>query len=739
MVGQSPCLDHTMNMRATPPQHDSLHWQPKRTPKASLPRAFVAPFKLENSNAEQFEVLAASVGSLRARLRNVLDVGPAEVLPRRAPRRLSMQEKSRQLAKIREGRRTIHFLPTVEAQTPPVDSPLPNRASVAAGHPPNKKPKLVKGNEPMLAIKPQLLRRTLSKGSSAEGPLNKGSEDHEANVSTKPKPRLPTPITPMVLRRRTMMKAKSTEEQELEKIHHMQQEVVEQRKKNEESFKAAIAGAGEPPKKLIPGSKPVGDVHFQTDRLGRQSVSKANDSKEVDVTAVPRRSVSSPAPLPKGRKTVPKPFKLPKGNKRKLEEERESCDFVSTAQQVEAFFKRTPCRYHLRSRLEQIAGPSPVKWVKPRVTTPKTPHLETKRRHRPVTCKSTAEVEAEQLEYLQQYKFRARELDRRILEGPQILPKKQPVKELTKPVGFNFHLEKRIQEREVTGVETEVFTFHSRPCPTKILEGVVGVPERKCVLPTVPKSPGFALKYRVRPFPHDEQEVPVIKANPMPDFGAPFKPKAPEQKQTELIPFSFESRDKERIARTAKKLEDLRREEVPVFKASLLPYFDQVFLPEKRVKPVTQPEPFNLQIEERGAKKTQQWKQKIEEELKQQKEATCFKARPSTVLHQEPFVPKRDSRILSVHDDFELATEKRAKERQEFEKRMAELEAIKEKMEEEDRIRKEGQEKQELARMRKHDLVHKAQPVKKYKAVEVKTREMPVTVPKSPNFSDRFK
>ncbi|KAJ1122957.1 hypothetical protein NDU88_001430 [Pleurodeles waltl] len=730
-----------MDTKDTPLQHDGLHWQPKRTPKASVPRAIVAPFKLENSSAEQFEDIAASFGSLRTRLRNVpdahvLDVGTAEVLPRRASRRLSLQEKRRQLAKIREGRRSINVL-AAKAPTPSIESPVPNLTSVTAEHPPNKKQKLVKGNESKLEIKQQLLRRTSSRGNSTERPLKKGSGGPEDSPSTRPKARLPTTITPMVLRRRTMMvKAKSTEEKELEKIQQLQQEVAEQRKKNEESFKVAFAGAGEPQRKPIPVTRSA-NVHFQTDdRLGCHPVSKTKDSKEREVATVARRpAVSSPALLPKGGHAVPKPFKLSKGNKRKLEEGSESCKFVSTAQQVEAFFKRTPCRYHLRSRQKQIAGPSPVKWGKPKVTTPKTPHLETKKRHRPVTCKTSAEVEAEQLESLQQYKFRARELDRRVLEGPPILPRKQPAKEPTKPVGFNFQLEKRIQEREVTRVESEedIFTFHSRPCPTKILEGVVGVPERKCALPTVPKSPGFALKYRVRPFPHEEQEVSVIKANPMPNFGAPFKPKAPEQKHVDLAPFSFDSRDKERQARKAKKLEDLRREEVPVFKASLLPYFDQVFLPEKKMKPVTQPEPFNLQIEERLAKKTEQWKQKMEEELKQQKEATCFKARPSTVLHQEPFVPKRDSRILSVQDNFELATEKRAKERQEFEKRMAELEAIKEKLEEEDRIRKEEQEKQELARMRKHDLVHKAQPVKKYRTVEVKTRELLLTVPKSPN------
>lgn len=72
------------------------------------------------------------------------------------------------------------------------------------------------------------------------------------------------------------------------------------------------------------------------------------------------------------------------------------------------------------------------------------------------------------------YKFKAQELNPRILEGGLSLPKKLPAKEPTKPIGFDLEIEKRIQERESKKPpETEHFEFHSRPCPTKILEDVV--------------------------------------------------------------------------------------------------------------------------------------------------------------------------------------------------------------------------------------------------------------------------
>ncbi|XP_009927346.1 targeting protein for Xklp2 isoform X4 [Haliaeetus albicilla] len=554
--------------------------------------------------------------------------------------------------------------------------------------------------------------------------------------------KLTMPSTPTMLKRTNHSgKLKSTEEQELERMQQLQQEVVELRKKNEESLKAAIAGAGQPMKRTVGQvTKPI-DFHFCTEnRIKQHGESQpGNEYKEVDFAAVLRKHPPSPVRVPKG-PTVPKPFNLSQGNKRKLEET--TSEYVSLAEQVEAFQKRTPSRYHLRSR-KSDEGPVPGKLVKARLTNPKTPVLLTKQRFRPVTCKTTAELEAEEMEKIQQYKFKARELDPKIFEGGPLLPKKPAVKELTQPIGFELEIEKRIQERESKKQqEEEHFEFHSRPCPTKILGDIVGVPEKKVLPVTVPKSPAFTLKSRTRMPGRDEEKekevVPVIKANPMPHYGVPFKPKMPEQRHVEVCPFSFDARDRERQIQKEKKIEELQKEEVPKFKALPLPYFDHVKLPEKKVKNPTQPEPFNLQIDERGVAKLQSWKQQLKEDLKRQKEAACFKARPNTVVYQEPFVPKKENKLLSVPESFELATEKRAKERQEFEKRLAAIEAVRERHQEQVRQQQEEREKEEVAKLRQ-ELVHKANPIRKYRSVEVKPSDQPLTTPKSPNFSDRFR
>ncbi|NXI70349.1 TPX2 protein, partial [Anseranas semipalmata] len=587
-------------------------------------------------------------------------------------------------------------------------------------------------------------REKLTEASPKKEPL------HQLDSSPgRGKSKLTVPSTPTMLKRTNLSgKLKSTEEQELEKMQQLQREVMELRKKNEESLKAAIAGAGQPVKRTVGQvTKPI-DFHFCTENRIKQHVESKpeNEYKELDFAAVLRKHPPSPVRMPKG-PTIPKPFNLSQGNKRKLEET--TSEYVSLAQQVEAFQKRTPSRYHLRSR-KSDEGPVQGKPVKARLTNPKTPVLQTKHRFRPATCKSSAELEAEEIEKIQQYKFRARELDHKILEGGPVLPKKPPVKELTQPIGFELEIEKRIQERESKKQqEEEHFEFHSRPCPTKILEDIVGVPEKKVLPVTVPKSPVFALKSRTRMPSRDEEKekevVPVIKANPMPHYGVPFKPKMPEQRHVEVCPFSFDSRDRERLIQKEKKIEELQKEEVPKFKALPLPYFDHVKLPEKKVKNPTQPEPFNLQVDERGAAKLESWKQQLKEDLKRQKEAACFKARPNVVVHQEPFVPKKENKLLSeslsgsvVPESFELATEKRAKERQEFEKRLANIEARRERLQEQARQREEEREKEEIAKLRQ-ELVHKANPIRRYRGVEVKSSDQPLTMPKSPNFSDRFR
>ncbi|KAJ8259940.1 hypothetical protein GJAV_G00175230 [Gymnothorax javanicus] len=508
-------------------------------------------------------------------------------------------------------------------------------------------------------------------------------------------------------------KLKSSEQQELERMEALQKEVAEQRKRNEASFKAAVTGS-QPAKKLVLS------------------------------TTVPLRKRTAPSANAAKGATIPKPFNLSAPAKRKHVETE---TYVSMAEQIEQFQKRTPARYHLRSRQREEKGPSPVKTDKLKITHPQTPQLMKRQKPRPAAVKSSAEVEEEELEKLQQFKFKALELNRKILEGA-VMPKKPASKEPTQPEAFHLATDQRIQERQASRKpeDPEDYTFHSRPVPVHILEDVVGVPQKRVKNPTVPESPAFALKNRVRIEQKVEPEKPApVKANPMPHMGLPFQPKLPEKSQVEVCPFSFDAREQERLAVKEKRLEELRNEEVPKFKAQPLPDFSEVHLPTKKVLGPTQVEPFQLAIDQRGAVKSERWAKQLKEEIKQQMDSANFKARPNTVIHKEPFVPKKENRSiventcnLTVTEGFQLNTERRAKERLEFDQALCEKEALRARLEEERRKEEEEREKEEIARLRR-EQVHKAQPIRHYKPLELKTGEIPLTIPQSPNFSDRFR
>uniref|UniRef100_A0A3B4ESH4 TPX2 microtubule nucleation factor n=1 Tax=Pundamilia nyererei TaxID=303518 RepID=A0A3B4ESH4_9CICH len=493
-----------------------------------------------------------------------------------------------------------------------------------------------------------------------------------------------------------------------------------------------------PPKKTFLSTTVPKDFHFSTDTRVKSSTS-CNTEKEVDFVSQLRKP-SSPAKARKGA-TVPKPFNLSRGNKRKAEE---ASAYVPMAQQIEQFQKRTPTRYHMHSRRSQERGPATAKGNHLKLTQPHSPYLMTRQRSRPPTVKCSAELEAEEAEKLANFKIKALELNRKILEGAEDL-KKPAVKEPTVPEGFELEIEKRLQERQATKKPQEddekPQNFKAKPLPKKVLEGVVGLPEKKVANPTVPESPAFALKKRVR-LDRKVEEVKQpspVKAPPVPHFGLPFQPRLPENHRVEVCPFSFEQRERERKALREKKLEEKRNEEViPQFKAQPLPDFDSVVLPEKKKLEPTKPEPFRLLLDERGTVKNSRWEQMVKEEQKHQEEAAVFKARPNTVIHKEPFRPKKEARPAVVVEAFELATERRAREWQEYERVTSEKEVLRAHMEAEQRREEEQRQKEEVARLRQ-EQVHKAQPIRHYKPVAVKKSEVPLTVPESPNFSDRFR
>ncbi|XP_010873916.2 targeting protein for Xklp2 isoform X2 [Esox lucius] len=678
------------------------------TPKAHLPRAIVSPRVKEDSNSEAPSTSSDPPSNI------VTSWGSGTAPVTAKSKRQAPPAQPRRVLKRKEGE-GLNIAPQA---APPVKKQR------------SYQPAVVKS-----------LRSHRRRSSSV--PTRRSGAVHTSNpvrTSMRLKPKAAPQAQPDTVAP-SAAQNKSSENQEMERIRALQKEVADQRKKNEASYKAALAGS-QLPKKLALSTTVPKEFNFSTD--GRVKAGVTSNHKEVDFTAQLRKHPSSPSKVPKGT-TVPKPFNLSTGSKKKVED---LAPYVPMAQQIEQFQRRTPTRYHLRSRQSQERGPSPVKAEQLKITHPHTPQLMTRQRSRPVSVKSSAELEDEEIQKLQQFKFKALELNRKILEGA-LNPKKPAVKEPTRPEGFHLHMDKRLAERQASRKPEEPeepHSFHPRPLPVRILEEVVGVPEKKVLCPTVPESPAWALKKRVRVERKVEEVKPPapLKAIAVPHFGLPFQPKLQDKTQVEVCPFSFEDRERERRILKEKRLEELRHEEVPKFKAQPLPDFHEVVLPEKKVAEPTKPAPFKLLLDERGAVKNDRWEQMVKEEQKHQAEAATFKAGPNTVIHKEPFVPKKENRSVldinnsTVPEGFQLSTERRAKERLEFERAVSEKEALRAKMEEELHREQEAREKEEMFRLRQ-EQVHKAQPIRHYKQLELKKSDVTLTVPQSPNFSDRFR
>ncbi|XP_072770883.1 targeting protein for Xklp2 isoform X1 [Nerophis lumbriciformis] len=453
--------------------------------------------------------------------------------------------------------------------------------------------------------------------------------------------------------------------------------------------------------------------------------------------------------------TVPRPVNL--GTKRKPTKD----PYVPTAQRIMQLQQRTPQRFHQLSRQAIEKGPPKAKGQRLQLTRPQSPNFSTRLRSRPPAVKSSAQLEEEEL---LKSNFKAVELNKKILEQQESL-KKPVAKASTVQEAFTMHIEKRLQERQAGKPQEEEEVqpaFKAHDLPKKILEGVVGVPDRKVINPTVPQSPAFILAKRARPDMKVEEvkALSPIKHMPVPHFGVTFHPILPEKQHIQVCPFSFEQR--EQAKKKQKESREQKEEEVlsslqtspafdgshltlflpacqlPAFKAQPLPHFDTVVLPERKKLEPTKPEPFRLLADQRGSVKNERWEQMVKEEQKKMKEAATFKARPNKVTLQEPFQPKKEDRTSVEVEAFQLATERRARERSDFQQMLFQKETLSALMEDQVRRQEEDKHKMELTKLRQ-EQVHKAQRIRHYKTVEVKKSEAALTVPKSPNFSDRFR
>ncbi|KAK3731789.1 hypothetical protein RRG08_035453 [Elysia crispata] len=540
---------------------------------------------------------------------------------------------------------------------------------------------------------------------------------------------------------------KTSEQLELEKISAMRAETARARRLAQESCKKALNG-----RNVIPlrSAKPVTmpeAFSFSTDsRLKKNNLAPTSDQKVKDFAASLRDArASSKAHQP--HLTRPQPFKLTHSKNTTS-----VTKFVSDAEKTANFSKRTPQRFrsmpkHIGRPLTDSGKPLAATRQSPRLTVAKSPGLASKSRTRPVHALSREEMEQLEFEKHQKEQFKAHPVNHKILHQTKLgVPKVEP-RPLTIPTEFALTKRRSMSTGDLRealqAVEEDHHRFHAKPVNPKIFQGPMGVKPVDPAAPTVPESPAFALKNRVRFHKEPkQQEEPqrIPRANRVPHEGLPFRPKV-DHRYTVPEPFQVEERSKEMLTRRQQKIQQVLEEERKAheFHASCLPSLDPGQLPQKQLKPATKPEPFELYVDKRGKEYQEQFQAKqLEEERRMQRKAATFKAGPNSVIQKKAFQPQASTKPLTEIDEFQLNTDIRAASREHYDQhlkqREATLEAIK-------RQRLEQQEEEERAavmRIRK-EAVHVAAGIKKYKAPVIKPSDLPLTQAQSPKFSDRFR
>ncbi|XP_021827187.1 protein TPX2 isoform X2 [Prunus avium] len=352
---------------------------------------------------------------------------------------------------------------------------------------------------------------------------------------------------------------------------------------------------------------------------------------------------------------------------RKVYVRESAAPFVSMAEMMKRFQSSTRdlSMQHVNGSLSQM---------KPKLTLtrPKEPEFETSQRVRSVRVKSTAELEEEMMAKIP--KFKARPLNKKILEAPS-LP--AILRSTPQPPEFQeFHLEtmaRANQNAEMASVaSTEVSRQNNQGKSHHLTE---------------PKTPVLHTSLRARPprvkssFEIEQEElerIPKFKAKP-------------------LNKKIFESKGDLGVFCNAKKnvtkpqeFHFATNERIPPPPSSIFDIFDKLSLnsePHQNLIPRnTTPNPFHLHTEERGAEKerkfiTEVWQKQLEEER-----ARVPKANPYPYTTDYPVIPpKPEPKQCTKPEPFQLESlvrheeelQRDMEERQRLEKEAAQIRLFK--------------------------------------------------------------
>ncbi|XP_067007799.2 targeting protein for Xklp2 [Anabrus simplex] len=393
--------------------------------------------------------------------------------------------------------------------------------------------------------------------------------------------------------------------------------------------------------------------------------------------------------------------------------------FISLAESVLLFAKKTPQRFHTKSKNQVFIKPAPVE--RPNATQPQSPTLVSGTRTRKVEYPTREEQEEKLVQEMKNYHIKANPVKENVLHPPQLgrrVEKKPPTK--VEPFQLTEYVKKELPEEPL-------FKFSANAVPKGLFKHPLGLPDKKVIPPTVPKTPQITKLKKMK--------VPVLQERDGENFAVNVEtshwgvsPSQWKPGQTTVKPFTFEERDKIMLKRKEEKIQQILKQEKEAreFRAQPLPKF---------IKKTTEVSCLS------GGSTFDVIHSPNSSSSKDQSEANNsgnFKARPAVVLRKEPFVPKKPERPALSTEEVILHTEKRAEERKAFDAHIHEKEEELRRYLQMVQEEEERREAEEIARLRKATVL-KANPMPSFESTQLSIPKKSPTVPISPKFSDRFK
>ncbi|KVI04341.1 hypothetical protein Ccrd_017348 [Cynara cardunculus var. scolymus] len=335
-----------------------------------------------------------------------------------------------------------------------------------------------------------------------------------------------------------------------------------------------------------------------------------------------------------------------------------SAPFVSMAEMMRKFQSGTrDMNLPPRSTSISHGDASQVMQRKPKLTLtrPKEPDFITSQRVRSVKIKSSAELEEEMMAKIP--KFKARPINRKILEAPTLPAMKRSTPQI--PEFQEFHLE--TMERAHQNAETST------------VASTEAAPQQWKPHLTTPKTPPLQTLLRARP--------PKIKSTE--ELEKEELEKAPKFKARPLNKKIFESKgelglfcNKKRQVTIPQEFHFAIDERIPLPTANVADLFDKLSLcsdsyNQKPIPRNTAPNPFHLHTEERGAEKEKRFVMEMVHKQIEDGRARVPKATPYPYTTDYPVVPpKPEPKQCTKPEPFQL--ESLARHEEEIQREMEE-------------------------------------------------------------------